>query len=289
MIRRLIGDDVEVFVRGRGTCSVIMDRTQLEQVLINLALNARDAMPDGGVLTIDTRVVRRAQVPEAFGGVPQISFVMISVSDTGVGIGDDVREHIFEPFFTTKAGGKGTGLGLSTVYGIIKQSEGHISLESAPGSGTTFWILVPHVAEHPAEQRSTRPPASGGHETILVVDDDDSVRNLVSRILQKQGYSVVVANDAVDAISVLRQRADIGLVLTDVAMPRMSGIRLAEYLRVSARHIPVLLMSGYPNDQLRRGPSLANEGSTMLVKPFTGGELAHAVRRTLDTWEAAPM
>jgi PAS domain S-box-containing protein len=284
MIRRLIGDDIEVFVHGHSDCTAILDRVQLEQVLLNLVLNARDAMADGGVLSIDTRVITRAQVPDAFvDPVRPIDFVLITVSDTGIGIDDGVRQHIFEPFFTTKGPGRGAGLGLSTVYGIVKQSGGHIAFESAPRSGTTFWILFPHVTEDRAEHLSTRAPVSGGSEAILVVDDDDSVRALVSRILAKQGYTVVTARDGVEAISMLRRRPEIQLVLTDVAMPRINGARLAEYVRATARHIPVLLMSGYPNEHwMRRGSAWASADLAVLMKPFTEAELGLAVRQAMS-------
>lgn len=290
MIRKLIGDEIEVLLRGRGPCRVILDRTQLEQVIINLALNARDAMPEGGVLTIETRATSRDRVPEAFGRVRHIDFIMITVSDTGVGIADDAREHIFEPFFTTKAPGKGAGLGLSTVYGIVQQAGGYISVETAPRRGTTFSILLPHVLEPRVDDAVAPAVIFGGSEAILVVDDDDSVRRLVSRILTKRGYSVLAASDGIEAISVLRARADIGLVLTDLAMPRMSGSRLAEYLRANEPRVPVLLMSGYPHEGApsRAGPS-AIEGSPILTKPFTEAELAHAVRHAIDASAGRPL
>jgi PAS domain S-box-containing protein len=283
MIRRLIGDDIEVSLSGRGVCTAIVDRVQLEQVLINLALNARDAMPEGGVLSIDTRVVVHAEIPETFGPVLPTDYVMVTVSDTGTGIDDTARQHIFEPFFTTKPPGKGAGLGLSTVYGIVKQSGGHISFTSACQSGTTFWILFPYVAEPRSEHICARASVSGGSEAILVVDDDESVRRLVGRILTKRGYTVLAASDGVEAMSLLRRRADIGLVLTDVAMPRMNGMRLAESVRAIPRRIPVLLMSGYATEHaVRQGSSSANAESMILTKPFTEAELAIAVRHSID-------
>jgi CheY-like chemotaxis protein len=262
------------------------DRGQIEQVLLNLTLNARDAMPRGGRLTITTGEVR-LDAEYAFGREVTVRpgpYVLISVSDTGQGIDRLTLTHLFEPFFTTKPVGQGTGLGLSTVYGIVKQSEGYIWAYSEPGQGATFKIYLPcdpaASSSPPAGQTETAGANTG--EVILVVEDEEAVRSMTARLLESQGYQVVVAGDGAEALAAIRQRAGrLDLVVTDVAMPVMNGRELAEQLRRLRPGLPVLFMSGYTDDEMvRRG--LIEPSQPFLSKPFTPDILAGAVRLLID-------
>ncbi|CAN5497622.1 hypothetical protein BH09GEM1_BH09GEM1_17320 [soil metagenome] len=287
MLRRLIGEHIEIVLApAAGLGLVTGDPGQMEQVLMNLAVNARDAMPHGGrigigtenVLFDDSREDERAQ------GLPSGAFILLTVSDTGQGIAADHRERIFEPFFTTKDVGKGTGIGLSTVFGIVKQSGGHILVESEVGKGTTFSIYLPRASRNrlPTPLSEAATPDVAGTETVLVVEDEDAVRGLVLRVLEKCGYTVLAARDGAEATNLARMHAhEIHLLLTDVVMPGISGIELAEQIRQLRPDIRVLYMSGYTNEDIdRRG--VLNAGTNLLDKPFTGSSLALAVRVTLD-------
>jgi hypothetical protein len=278
MLRRLIGEDIELVVTSEAThARVRADRGQLEQVVMNLALNARDAMPQGGVLTIETASAELD--PEL--GIDGGPSVVVSVSDTGCGMDTATLAQAFEPFFTTK--GQGTGLGLSTVYGIVAQSDGDVRVESEPGRGSTFRIYLPRVDAHvKADNRPLPPRSGGGPETILLVEDERIVRQLARRILSDEGYMVLDASDADDAVGLAERHAgSIDLVLTDVVMPNMSGTALAERLVSIGCDSKVIYMSGYTDDAIVRhglvGPDLS-----FLQKPFTPDGLRRKVREILD-------
>jgi two-component system cell cycle sensor histidine kinase/response regulator CckA len=285
MLRRLIGEHISlVTVPAPDLGRVRADPNQIEQVLVNLAVNARDAMADGGKLTIETANV---DLDDAFaqthlGSVPG-PYSMIAVTDTGTGMDATVRAHLFEPFFTTKEVGKGTGLGLATVYGIVKQSDGYISVYSEPGRGSTFKIYLPRIDAPP----DTAPaPAKGGAdrgtETILVVEDEPAVLTLSRRALEAQGYLVLAAGDAAAALRLVeRHGGTIHMLLTDVVMPGLSGRDLADKLAARRPGIRVLYMSGYPGDAVVQHGELP-PGSAFLQKPFSPDSLARKVRDVLD-------
>jgi signal transduction histidine kinase len=288
MLRRLIGEDVELLTKlAPDLFEVRADAGQLEQVVMNLAVNARDAMPQGGRLSIETSNVRLspASLPR-HARMPDGEYVTLSVSDTGTGIPDEVQSHIFEPFFTTKEAGKGTGLGLSTVYGIVKQAGGDIRLDTEIGRGTTFTIYLPRFVNESKELEGAvaagEDVESRGHETVLLVEDEEHLRGLAVRILSAHGYTVLTAIDGVDAIRQAKEYPNpIHLVLSDVVMPRMSGRLLSEQL-VSARpRVKVLFMSGYTDDDvMRRG--IFDRRTAFLEKPFTPEQLVSKVRQVLD-------
>jgi len=285
MLRRLIGEHIAlVAVLASDLGRVRADPNQIEQVIVNLAVNARDAMRDGGKLTIETANV---DLDEAFaqvhlGSVPG-PYALLSVTDSGVGMDASVRAHLFEPFFTTKEVGKGTGLGLATVYGIVKQSGGYISVFSEPGRGSSFRIYLPRLdstADKPATPQRGGP--ARGSETILVVEDEPAVLALSQRALEAQGYVVLAASDAAAALRVVeRHGGTIHLLLTDVVMPGLSGRELADRLRAQRPGIRVLYMSGYPGDAVVQHGTLPS-GSAFLQKPFSPDGLARKVRDVLD-------
>jgi PAS domain S-box-containing protein len=285
MLERLIGEDIHIVTApGQGLWHVLADPVQIEQVILNLAVNARDAMPDGGRLTIETANVevdeaQAARHPEASPG----PHVLLSVRDTGLGMDAETLSHIFEPFFTTKEPGKGTGLGLATVYGIVKQSGGHISVESEVGRGTAFRIYLRRAggAGAGAGSEEAREEAAGGSETILLVEDDDAVRELAREILESRGYKVLEARHGREAIQVAeRHQGRIDLLVTDVVMPRMRGTDLAGELLSRRPEVKVLYMSGYTGDRIGPG-DLAGEASGFLQKPFTPDALSRKVRELL--------
>ena len=282
MLRRVIGEDVDLVVVARpGLGRVSADPGQLEQVILNLAVNARDAMPGGGRLTIETADVdldeRHAH---RHPGVRPGRHVMLAVTDTGLGMEPAIRDRIFEPFFTTKEIGRGTGLGLSTVYGIVQQSGGTIWVYSEPGHGTTFKIYLPSVDE-PAQDAEAPPvPPRGGTETVLLCEDEPDLRELTKEVLEEYGYRVLEAGDGREALEVLEGFSDkIDLLLTDVVMPRMNGSELAARL-TRERGVRVLYMSGYTETSVVRGA--AAPGAGFLQKPFSPVSLARAVRELLD-------
>jgi signal transduction histidine kinase/ActR/RegA family two-component response regulator len=286
LLRSLIGEDIElVTVTQPDLTPVQADPGQIERVILNLVVNARDAMPNGGKLTIETANVELDSVyAEAHPSVTPGSFALLAVSDTGCGIDKEIQPRIFEPFFTTKGESRGTGLGLSTVYGIVTQSSGHVAFDSEPGCGTTFRVYLPQVrgrvvTEMPGESDSVR----GGSETVLLVEDEDSVRRLAVTILRKNGYSVMEARDGEEAVRISNQHpGSIHLLLTDAVMPRMSGpdlVRLQTSLRPGMK---VLYMSGYTDDAIVRH-SVLEQGMPFLQKPFTPEMLCRKVREVLDS------
>jgi two-component system cell cycle sensor histidine kinase/response regulator CckA len=278
-------------VHGRDLWPVKVDLSQFEQVIVNLAVNARDAMPDGGQLTVRTSNVAASETAKfAYKGMPSTDYVLVEVTDTGAGIPPDIIDKIFEPFFTTKDVGKGTGLGLSTVMGIVEQSGGTIWVDSKPGKGTAFRIYLPRHATPADDGRAAAATRLlvRGTETILLVEDDDQVRNLVRTILRAHGYAVLEASNAGDALLICEQHEEaIDLLLTDVVMPRMSGRQLAERLAQMRPEMRVLFMSGYTDDAVVRH---GVEGSALafIQKPLTPDALLAKVREVLDSRAAPP-
>ncbi len=287
LLRRLLGEDVHLVVELAPKLDrVKADPGQIEQVIVNLAVNARDAMPQGGHLTVRTANVELDTGYIGQGGVrvPSGHYVQLEVSDSGVGMTEETRQRAFEPFFTTKAPGKGTGLGLSTVYGIVKQSQGFIWVYSEPGKGTTIRILLPRVTDRitPTRPRTATARATGGTETVLLVEDNPALHKLVSRLLGSAGYTVIGARDGMEALRLLEERGGaVDLVLTDVVMPRMSGRQLAERLAEVAPGVKVLYMSGYTDDTIVRH-GLLDAKAPFLNKPFSRATLLQKVRETLD-------
>ena len=286
MLGRLIGENVDFSaIAGASLGFVLADPGQIDQMILNLVVNARDAMPEGGKLTIETDNVTLDEQSAVQRGVQSGSYVRLQVKDTGVGMSPEVQARIFEPFFTTKAVGKGTGLGLSTVYGILQQSGGHIEVTSAPGEGTTFRVLLPRVREDdaaPDAAAAAPPPPSRGSETILLVEDETSVRNLALMVLSELGYKVLVACDGQDALE-LQARYDgpIDLLLTDVVMPRMGAGELARRLSALLPGLPVIFISGYAPDASLTS-SVPGAGITLVSKPFTAEVLGRTVREVLN-------
>jgi two-component system, cell cycle sensor histidine kinase and response regulator CckA len=288
MLTRFLGEDVElVQVLGPDLWFVRADRGQVEQVIMNLAINAREAMPDGGKLTILTANFRLdPRGAENHLELPPGEYVLLSVSDTGCGICEETRGRIFEPFFTTKS--KGTGLGLATVYGIVKQSGGEISVSSDPGRGATFTVYLPRTTERKAKATQVHPAVSParGTETILVVDDEEMLCKAAQRVLEGAGYRLLTAADADSALGVAaRHQGPIHLLLTDVIMPRKSGKELARELLSSRPATRVLFMSGYINDEIFRDGFL-EKGMHFVPKPFGAADLMRKVREVLDGGEA---
>jgi CheY-like chemotaxis protein len=290
MLRPYIGAQVQlVFRPGPDTGRFRADRSQLDQILVNLVINARDAMPDGGTITIETGTV---DLDDAYAlkhlDVEPGPYVFLAVSDTGLGMDLETREHIFEPFFTTKEQGQGTGLGLATIYGIVRQAGGHIWLYSEPGLGSSFKLYFPRVdapaaAAHPAHHASART----GSGAVMVVEDETSVREMTSVVLRRAGYEVTPVSDAAAALEHLTgMSAPIDVLVTDVVMPGMSGIDLAE--RVIDRYptAGVVLLSGYNAETLDLD-RVVRRGALFLSKPVTSSDLLDAVRRSTER-RAAP-
>ncbi|HEV7550958.1 MAG TPA: ATP-binding protein, partial [Candidatus Angelobacter sp.] len=286
MLGRLLGDNVtlaSVLTRDVGTIKA--DPGQIEQVLMNLAVNARDAMPQGGKITIRTANVA---IDEAYSRqhayLKPGPYVMLTVSDMGVGMDAETRARIFEPFFSTKADGKGTGLGLSTVFGIIKQSAGAINVYSEPGHGTKFKVYFPRYEEAPVVlQTDEAAPIRGGSETILLVDDATPLRELTRLLLEGCGYTVLDSADPAEAIHIAaRHKGPLPLLITDVVMPGFSGPILAERLRATRPEISVLYTSGYADDEVAQH-GLIGTDRAFLEKPFTRDALIRKVREILDS------
>jgi PAS domain S-box-containing protein len=292
MLRRLIGEHIELrIVEGSDLGKVHADPGQIEHVILNLAVNSRDAMPSGGMLILETQNV---VMEEPYAGsnvkIQPGRYVMLAVTDTGTGMDEQTRSHLFEPFFTTKAQGHGTGLGLSTAYGIVKQSKGEIVIYSEPERGTCVKIYFPAVAEAASEDASESIPERvlSGTETILLVEDEEAVRKLVRRTLEQQGYQMVVAASGTEALELAQNHPGrIQLVITDVVMPQMGGQQLAERLKALRPNIQVLYVSGYTESVVVRTGSLA-KGDTFLQKPFTPLALVRRVRGLLDKAQGAP-
>jgi signal transduction histidine kinase/ActR/RegA family two-component response regulator len=286
MLRRLIAEDIQLDLRlDPAAGRVSADPGQLEQVIVNLAVNARDAMPQGGRLILETapEVLDQTFVT-AHPGSATGPHVRLSIHDTGCGMGADVMSHLFEPFFTTKEPGRGTGLGLSTVYGIVKQHRGYIDVLSEEGRGSSFGVYLPRVDARPTSERPVPKERlkPGSRETVLFVEDEVALRDLMHRVLVKGGYTVLAAGDGVEALAAVEAHpVPIDLLVTDVIMPRMSGPDLAARLQASQPGIRVLYVSGYTADQLRAQADLGR-GATLLAKPFTSEGLLRKVREVLD-------
>ncbi|MCW8129676.1 MAG: PAS domain S-box protein [Planctomycetota bacterium] len=285
MLDRLIGEDVDLKTIAPPTLGrVKVDLGQLEQVLMNMAINARDAMPNGGELVIEAdNVVLDEEYAQAHLEVKAGPYVEIAVTDTGMGIEPEIRKHIFEPFFTTKPAGKGTGLGLSTCYGIVKQSGGHITVYSEVGRGTTFKIYLPRTdegAREPMTEHNGSLSATGS-ETVLLVEDDEMIRTLATEVLVMKGYQVLCAEDGVDALAKIRaQQGEIHLIITDVVMPKMGGHELAEIVSKERPKVRILYTSGYSENSIANGA--LTETSHFIQKPYTPTSLARKVREILD-------
>jgi signal transduction histidine kinase/CheY-like chemotaxis protein len=287
LLRRLIGEDVELETAlSPDLGAVRADAAQLEQVLMNLAVNSRDAMPEGGTLTIETRnvVLTRSDQREGFvvnGG----SYVLLSVADTGHGMDAEIKARAFDPFFTTKPPGRGTGLGLSTVYGIVKQSEGYIWVDSEPGRGTRVRIYLPRVDE-PVEQEVRRPARAaagpGGSETLLLVEDEEGVRDVIGEWLASHGYTVLAAANGTEALALAgADGRRIDLLIADVVMPQLGGPALAERLLQARPGLRVIYVSGYADEAIG-DPRVLAAGSAFLQKPFALDTLLRKVREILD-------
>ncbi len=285
MLRRLLGEDIELEVKLAGDLgTVLADAGQVEQVIMNLVVNARDAMPKGGNLTIET-----ANVEILESGAPSQAqvkpgrYVAFAVTDSGSGMDEATLARAFEPFFTTKGLGKGTGLGLSTVYGIIKQSEGEVQVKSQPGAGTTFTVYLPRrdaaLSQPPLKPQSA---AKSGHETVLIVEDEDGIRALTERILRNAGYTVLAAENGGEALALFEKHAGkVDLLVTDVVMPQMSGREIAERLGRAQPGLKVLYMSGYTDEIIDRHGVL-EAGMRLIGKPFAAADMARKVRAVLD-------
>jgi CheY-like chemotaxis protein len=286
MLRRLIGEDIEFCtVLDSGAGHIKADPGQIEQVIMNLAVNARDAMPNGGKLTVTTAntTLDKNQLnnfPDLCAG----DYVMLTIADTGTGMSEEVKAHLFEPFFTTKPPGKGTGLGLATCFGIVKQNTGHINVHSELGRGTTFKIYFPQVQSALESPRVRIMPteATGGNETVLLVEDEPVVRELAVATLREKGYTVVEAVNGEEGLRMARQHdGKIDLVLTDVVMPVMGGKEMADALRTSHPDTKVLFTSGYTEDAMGHHGVL-RPGILFLQKPYMTATLARKVREVLD-------
>jgi CheY-like chemotaxis protein len=290
LLRRTLGEDVRlVTALASHPWPVRADPTQLQQVLVNLAVNARDAMPHGGVLTVETANVTvgndgaRREI-----ALPPGAYVRLCVSDTGEGMDPETVARVFEPFFTTKEGGRGTGLGLATVYGTVVQAGGHVAVLSEPGVGSTFKIWLPRAEEGEEAERPAQPqPAPrGGSETVLLVEDDPLVLATSARALESHGYRVLSARSGDEALAIVREQA-VDLLVTDVVMPRMTGPTLAREVDRLCPGIPILFVSGYTAGAAL-GVVLRERGDAFLPKPYTPRTLAAKVREVLDRAAAAP-
>jgi CheY-like chemotaxis protein len=279
MLGRILGEDVELDLWLPAYPVVVRaDASGLQQALVNLAVNARDAMPEGGSLIVETRI-EPAGGPGPDADAP---VGVLRVSDTGHGMDEETRARAFEPFFTTKPTGEGTGLGLATVYGIVTQAGGEVTLDTSPGKGATFTIRLPALVEAAAEPPAPTLPLRGrGNERVLLAEDEDAVRALISTVLTERGYTVLEARDGLEALEIAgRFGASLDILLTDVVMPQMTGVELALRLRESDPSLPVLFVSGHMGD--KRPAAWPDPDVPVLRKPFTPHELVGAVRATLD-------
>jgi PAS domain S-box-containing protein len=280
ILPRLIGEDIELVVSLRANGTVLMDKTHFEQIILNIVVNARDAMPGGGQLLIETEdIFRPALLPS--GNVTMNQFVAIRIRDTGMGMDDETRTHAFEPFFTTKGVGRGTGLGLATVYGIVQQCSGEISIDSQPGKGTQINILVPAVGDAEAvERNATGQEIKRGAGTILLVEDEVELRNVNAEFLTSIGYSVICAGSGPEALKLAREAGPIDLVISDVVMPKMNGREFADSLRRIRPEARLLFVSGYADDVVLH-TGLSTEAMPFLQKPFSLKQLGHKVNELL--------
>ncbi|MDB5105855.1 MAG: sensor hybrid histidine kinase [Fibrobacteres bacterium] len=297
LLGRLVGEDVEIVITGEeGLWSVKADLGQVEQIVLNLAINARDAMPEGGTLSVETRnVTLRETDPQPDPGMESGDYVLLRLSDTGCGMDASARSHLFEPFFTTKEPGMGAGLGLATVYGIVKQSGGYLVVDADPGCGSVFRIFLPAIRALPPEREKRSIPsirAGDGGETILIVEDDNAVRGFLREALESQGYRVLEAANGMDAIELAAEAAsrgatlpgnegEIRMLVTDMVMAGLNGRELAEEVLGMLPGIKVLFISGYEDRAIVRH-EVIGEGLDFLGKPFTPSELACKVRKILD-------
>jgi signal transduction histidine kinase len=284
MLPHLVGKKIETrIVTAPGLGRVKVDRGQFEQVVMNLAINARDAMPNGGCLVIETTNMKLDANQSARHPLMKAGrYVVLSVSDNGVGMDHETQEHMFEPFFTTKERGKGTGLGLAMVYGIVQQSGGHISVNSSPGTGTSFKIFLPEITEL-AEPAGTEQflPVPGGSETILFVEDDEALREVCANFLRSKGYDVLTAEDGIGALGICRTLdRPVHLLVTDLIMPRMGGIELAQNAPALSPGLRTIYVSGYKGRALPPGSDAVQP---LLQKPFSMADLAKQVRASLDS------
>ncbi len=285
LIRRIIGEDIEFdTVFSDKKLLIMADAGQIEQVLMNLASNARDAMPHGGRLSISTsEVVIREGTEALYGLATAGKYALISVADTGRGIDRKSMEKLFEPFYTTKEVGKGTGLGLSIVYGIIKQHDGSVLVSSEPDKGTTFNIYLPLMEGRIVREEAKMPaPLAGGMETLLVAEDEEMVRVFLKRILERAGYRVIVAGDGEEAVARFKEHDDIALVLSDVVMPRKNGKEILEEIRKLKPEMKAIFISGYTADIIHK-KGILEEGVEFITKPFTKNDLLRKIREVLDT------
>jgi len=300
LLRRLIGEKVKLdLVHGRDLWPVKVDVSQFEQVIVNLAVNARDAMPDGGKLTVKTANVTADEAEQlAHKGMPAADYVRIDISDTGTGIPADIVDKIFEPFFSTKEVGKGTGLGLSTVYGIVKQTGGFVYVDSTPGEGTSFRIFLPRhrpeleaqpeaqaangAAKEAAEPPKPRPDLTG-QGTILLVEDEDGLRSLNARGLRSRGYSVIEASNGIEAMEALDEKdGAVDLVVSDVVMPEMDGPTLLREMRKRNPNLKIIFVSGYAEEAFDKSLP-ENEQFAFLPKPFALSALVEKVKETMTS------
>jgi CheY-like chemotaxis protein len=286
ILGRIIGEHIQLeTILAPDLGFIRSDPHQLEQVILNLAVNARDAMPDGGHVTIKTaNVVLEADDLAKHYEVEPGEYVLLTVSDTGCGMSEAVKARIFEPFFTTKEMGKGTGLGLATVFGIVKQNNGYIWIYSEEGRGSTFKVYLPRVAQ--ASSRPARPrwtePLPQGSETILLVEDEQTVRELIAEMLRRQGYQVLEAKDGLEALELAGQlNGTLSLLVTDVIMPRMNGKELANKMVQVHPHVKTLFISGYTDDMIARHGVL-EAGVEFIEKPFSSASLVNRVHQVLQ-------
>jgi two-component system cell cycle sensor histidine kinase/response regulator CckA len=299
LLRRLIGEKVKLdLVHGRDLWPVKVDVSQFEQVIVNLAVNARDAMPDGGKLIVKTANMGAEEAAQlSYKGMPAADYVRIDITDTGTGIPADIIDKIFEPFFSTKEVGKGTGLGLSTVYGIVKQTGGFVYVDSEPGKGTSFRIFLPrhrpepeaatdaHATNGAAREAGTAPPKPRpdltGQGTILLVEDEEGLRSLNARGLRSRGYSVIEASNGIEAMEALEEKnGAVDLVVSDVVMPEMDGPTLLKEMRARNPNLRIIFVSGYAEDAFEKSLP-ENEQFAFLPKPFTLTQLVAAVKETM--------
>ncbi len=284
LVERLLGEDIQVVTNlDSATGYVKADPVQLEQIVMNLAANSRDAMPNGGQVTIETgNIDFDAQFVEAHPGSNEGSFVMIRLRDEGVSIDQATLDRIFEPFFTTKDSRTGTGLGLSMVYGIVKQSGGYVKADSEPDGGTAFEVYLPRVEKASTVSEAAAPVTQQGSETVLLVEDEPALRRFVRKALERAGYTVLEASNGEDALAAFRGREqEIQVVLTDVVMPKLGGTQLVEQIRKSQPDIGAVFMSGYTN-QAHKHPPSADPSSAFIQKPFGIEELTSKLRGVID-------
>ena len=287
MVRQLIGEDLRLVLKlDPGVGHIYADGGQIDQILVNLVVNARDAMPDGGSVTISsTNAAVDGATAERADVIPG-SYVCLTVSDTGIGMDHATLEHMFEPFFTTKPVGHGTGLGLATTYGIVQQAGGHISVDSEPGVGSIFRLYFPRVDGAADEPRSVTAGLVAGAGRVLVAEDDAAVREITTLFLERAGYDVLAVSDGVEAIAAARISPPFDLLVTDIVMPNMSGTDLAEQVMDEFPELGVVLLSGYSAEtvEIRRA---TERGATFLCKPVTSSQLLHAVLHAIPSRRAA--